>query len=166
IVPYRNPVVPRRMLATMDVLSGGRIILGAGVGWMEEEFVALGAPSYKDRGRVSDEFIRLMREIWTREPVDFKGQYYALKPVSALPKPLQKGGITVWVGGHTDAARRRAGEVADGGAPTGLVEPVEYKEKAPIVRDWARKAGRDPQAITMSYRVPLELQPKGAKPAG
>jgi probable F420-dependent oxidoreductase len=171
IIPYRNPVVTAKMLATMDVLSGGRIILGAGVGWMEEEFQALTAPAYKERGRVTDEFIRLMREIWQREPVDFKGQYYSLKPVSALPKPLQKGGIPVWTGGHTDAALRRAGQVADGWhpiglRPPGLLEPDEYRQKVAIVRDWARKAGRDPQAITMSFRVPLELRPRGAKAAG
>src|SRR5499425_1803010 len=171
VIPYRNPVVTAKMLATMDVLSGGRIILGAGVGWMEEELQALAAPAYKERGRVTDEFIRLMREIWRREPVDFKGQYYSLKPVSALPKPLQKGGIPVWTGGHTDAALRRAGQVADGWhpiglRPPGLLEPEEYRQKIAIVRDWARKAGRDPQAITMSFRVPLELRPRGAKPAG
>jgi len=148
IIPYRNPVVTAKMLATMDVLSGGRIILGAGVGWMEEEFQALNAPSFKERGRVTDEFIRLMRELWTREPVDFK----------------------VWTGGHTEPALRRAGQVADGWhpiglRPPGLLEPKEYAQKVALVRDWARKAGRDPKAITMSYRVPLELRPRGAKPA-
>ena len=171
VVPYRNPVVTAKMLATLDVMSGGRLILGAGVGWMEEEFQALNAPAYKERGRVTDEFIRLMREMWTREPVDFKGQYYTLGKVSALPKPVQKGGIPVWTGGHTEPALRRAGQVADGWhpiglRPPGLLEPKEYAEKVAVVRDWARKAGRDPKAVTMSYRVPLELRPRGAKPAG
>jgi len=99
IIPYRNPVVTAKMLATMDVLSGGRIILGAGVGWMEEEFQALNAPAYKERGRVTDEFIRLMREMWTREPVDFKGQYYTLGKVSALPKPVQSPHPPLVLGG-------------------------------------------------------------------
>lgn len=171
IIPYRNPVVTAKMLATMDLLSGGRIILGAGVGWMEEEFAALHAPPYRERGRVTDEFIRLMREMWSREPVDFKGQYYSMARVSALPKPVQKGGIPVWTGGHTDAALRRAGQVADGWhpiglRPPGLLEPKEYADKITIVRDWARRAGRDPNAITMSYRVPLELKPRGAKATG
>ena len=156
----------------MDVLSGGRIILGAGVGWMEEEFQALSAPSYKERGRVTDEFIRLMREMWTREPVDFKGQYYTLRPVSALPKPVQKGGIPVWTGGHTEPALRRAGQVADGWhpiglRPPGLLEPKEYaREGGGGAGVGAQGGTRSQGASRMSYRVPLELRPRGAKPAG
>src|SRR5258705_10105181 len=68
VVPYRNPVVTAKILATLDVMSGGRIILGAGVGWMKEEFEALQAPSFTDRGKVTDEYLRLMRDLWTKEP--------------------------------------------------------------------------------------------------
>ena len=107
VIPYRNPVVTAKMLATLDVMSRGRVILGAGVGWLREEFEALHAPSFDGRGRVTDEYLRLMRECWTREPVQFDGTYYRMAPVSALPKPVQKGGIPIWTGGHTDAALRR-----------------------------------------------------------
>jgi probable F420-dependent oxidoreductase len=171
VVPYRNPVVTAKMLATLDVMSGGRVILGAGVGWLREEFEALHSPPFGERGRVTDEYLRLMKECWTREPVDWRGTYYRMAPVSALPKPIQEGGIPIWTGGHTDAALRRAGELADGWHPIGHrppanLHPAEYAEKVAVIHGWARKAGRDPQNITLSLRVPLELTPKRAKASG
>ena len=102
-MPYRNPVVTAKMLATLDVMSGGRVILGAGVGWLREEFEALAAPPFDERGAATDEYIQLMRECWTKEPVEWKGKYYRLASVSVLPKPAQAGGIPIWVGGHTDS---------------------------------------------------------------
>jgi probable F420-dependent oxidoreductase len=171
VVPYRNPIVTAKMLATLDVMSGGRVILGVGVGWLREEFIALQSPRFEERGRATDEYLRLMRACWTHEPVEFKGAHYTLAPVSALPKPVQKGGIPIWAGGHTDAALRRAGELADGWHPIGFRPPAvllpgEYAEKVAVIHGWARKAGRDPEAITLSFRVPLELKQRGAKAAG
>jgi probable F420-dependent oxidoreductase len=172
VIPYRNPVVTAKMLATLDVLSGGRVILGAGVGWMREEFEALAAPRYEDRGKVTDEWLRLMRECWTREPVSFAGAHYRLAEVSALPKPRQKGGIPIWTGGHTPGALRRAGELADGWHPIGLrppamLDPEEYGRMAAVVADAARRAGRDPRAVTLSFRAPLDLRgPRAKAPAG
>jgi alkanesulfonate monooxygenase SsuD/methylene tetrahydromethanopterin reductase-like flavin-dependent oxidoreductase (luciferase family) len=150
VIPYRNPVVTAKMLATLDVMSGGRVILGAGVGWLREEFEALQSPPFDDRGKVD---------------------YYRLASVSALPKPLQEGGIPIWTGGHTNVALRRAGELADGWHPIGhrppaQLHPAEYAEKVAVIHEWARKAGRDPLAITLSLRVPLELRPKIAKASG
>ena len=109
VIPYRNPLVAAKMLATIDVLSQGRVILGAGVGWLREEFEALAAPPFEERGAVTDEYLRLMRAAWTTDPVTFEGRYYSVRDVHVLPKPVQKGGIPVWIGGHTDAAVRRAG---------------------------------------------------------
>src|SRR6266542_5877020 len=171
VIPYRNPIVTAKMLATLDVLSGGRVILGAGVGWFKEEFEALRAEPFERRGPVTDEYLRLMRECWTREPVSWQGGSYKMEAVSAMPKPRQPGGIPVWTGGHTDVALRRAGELSDGWHPIGLRPPAmllpeEYRDKVAIVHDWARKAGRDPRAITLSFRCPLEILPKRAKPAG
>jgi probable F420-dependent oxidoreductase len=171
VIPYRNPVVTAKMLATLDVLSGGRVILGAGVGWFKEEFEALHAEPFDRRGPVTDEYMALMRACWTREPVDWPGPVYRMGSVSAMPKPKQKGGIPIWTGGHTDVALRRAGELSDGWHPIGLrppamLHPEEFRDKVAIVHDWARKAGRDPRAITLSFRCPLELLPKRAKPAG
>jgi probable F420-dependent oxidoreductase len=170
VVPYRNPVVTAKMLATLDVMSGGRLILGAGVGWMREEFETVQAPPFEARGKVTDEYLRLMREMWTKEPAQFAGTYYRLPSVSALPKPRQKGGIPIWIGGHTDAALRRTGELADAWHPIGMRPPAmllppEYAEKVKAIHGWARKAGRDPNGIALSLRVPLELAPKRGKGA-
>ena len=170
VIPYRNPVVTAKMLATLDVLSGGRIILGAGVGWFKEEFEALHSGPFERRGAITDEYLQLMRACWTREPVDWPGAFYRMGPVSAMPKPRQRGGIPIWVGGHTDAALRRAGELSDGWHPIGLRPPAmllpeEYRDKVAIVRDWARKAGRDPKVVTLSFRCPLDVVSKRSKPA-
>jgi probable F420-dependent oxidoreductase len=170
VIPYRNPVVTAKMLATLDVLSGGRVILGAGVGWLREEFEALSSPPFAERGRVTDEYLRLMRECWTREPVEWSGTHYRMAPMSVRPKPLH-GSIPIWTGGHTDAALRRAGELADGWHPIGHrppvdLHPAEYAEKVGVIHGWARKAGRDPQDITLSLRAPLDLVSPRAKPPG
>lgn len=169
IVPYRNPLVTAKMLASLDVLSGGRIILGTGVGWLQEEFVALGAPPFAERGRVTDEYLRLMRECWTKDQIDFKGTYYRVSDIVFLPKPLQKPGIPIWIGGHTDGALRRAGELGDGWHPIGLrppalLHPPEYAEKVKQIHAWATRAGRNPRQITLTFRAPMEVWPKRAKP--
>jgi probable F420-dependent oxidoreductase len=171
VIPYRNPVVTAKMLSTLDVMSGGRVILGAGVGWLREEFEALHAPSFAERGRVTDEYLRLMRECWTREPVEWTGPHYRMSKVSVLPKPVQKNGIPIWIGGHTDVALRRTGELSDGWHPIGHrppanLHPDEYAEKVAVIHGWARKAGRDPKDITLSLRVPMDLVSKRAKPTG
>src|SRR5437867_10531419 len=123
VVPYRNPVTTAKTLATIDVLSRGRVILGAGVGWLREEFEAVAAPPFEERGRVTDEYIALMRVTWTKDPVSFEGRFYRVKDVHALPKPAQRAGIPVWIGGHTDGAVRRAATVGDGWHPIALRPP-------------------------------------------
>jgi probable F420-dependent oxidoreductase len=170
VIPYRNPVVTAKMLATLDVMSGGRVILGAGVGWLREEFEALGSPPFAERGRVTDDYLRLMRECWTREPVEWRGTHYRMAPMSVMPKPVQ-GSIPIWTGGHTDAALRRTGELADGWHPLGHrppanLHPAEYGEKVAVIHGWARKAGRDPKDITLSFRASLELMSKRDRPSG
>jgi probable F420-dependent oxidoreductase len=170
VIPYRNPVVTAKMLATLDVMSGGRIILGAGVGWLREEFEALHSPAFDERGRVTDEYLRLMRKCWTQEPVVWDGPHYRLPPVSVMPKPVQ-GSIPIWVGGHTEAALRRTAELADGWHPIGHrppanLHPDEYAEKVAVIQGWARKAGRDPGDITLSLRASLGLVSRRARPTG
>ena len=170
VIPYRNPVVTAKMLATLDVMSSGRVILGAGVGWLREEFEALSSPPFAERGRVTDEYLGLMRECWTREPVTWNSAHYHLAPVSVMPKPVQAS-IPIWTGGHTEAALRRTGELADGWHPIGHrppanLHPAEYAEKVAAIHDWAKKAGRDPLDITLSFRAPLELRPTRAKAPG
>ena len=172
VVPYRNPLVTAKILATIDRLANGRLILGAGVGWLREEFEAVAAPPFEERGRVTDEYLRLMRQTWTMDPVSFEGRYYRVKDVHALPKPAQKGGIPIWVGGHTDAAVKRAATLGDGWhpialRPPGLLFPEEYKGRVAQIRTWAKEAGRDPSAITLSVRVPMEVRsPRMKAPGG
>jgi probable F420-dependent oxidoreductase len=169
VVPYRHPLVTAKILATLDQLSGGRLILGAGVGWLREEFEALGAPPFEARGAVTDEYLRLMRAAWTTDPVSFTGRYVSVHDVHALPKPAQKGGIPVWIGGHTDAAVRRAATLGDGWhpialRPPGLLFPDEYAKRARQIETWAKEAGRDPRAVTLTVRVPMEVRSKRFKP--
>ena len=148
VIPYRNPVVTAKMLATLDVLSGGRVILGAGVGWFKEEFEALHAEPFERRGPTTDEYIALMRACWTREPVDWQGPIYRMGPVSAMPKPKQKGGIPVWTGGHTDVALRRAGELSDGWHPSVCGLPPCFSRKSSGTRWPSSTTGpRRPAAI-------------------
>jgi probable F420-dependent oxidoreductase len=171
VIPYRHPLVTAKMLATLDRLAGGRLILGAGVGWLREEFEALGAPPFEARGAVTDEYLRLMRTAWTTDPVTFEGRWAHVQAVHALPKPAQTDGIPVWIGGHTDAAVRRAATLGDGWHPIGMrppamLPPDEYAAAVGRLHDWARAAGRDPKAITLTLRVPMEVRAKGVKAPG
>jgi probable F420-dependent oxidoreductase len=172
VVPYRNPLTAAKTLATIDVLSRGRLILGAGVGWLKEEFEALGAPPFVERGRVTDEYLRLMRTVWTSDPVTFSGHYYRVRDVHALPKPVQPGGIPIWIGGHTHAALRRAAALGDGWHPIGLrppalLDPDQYAAKIKQLHAYAQQAGRDPKAITLTFRAPMEVRsPRDKTPAG
>jgi probable F420-dependent oxidoreductase len=175
VVPYRNPVVTAKQLATLDALSGGRVIVGCGVGWWPEEFQALAAPPFGERGAVTDEYIRVMKDLWTRDDPGFTGKYYQVSDVTLLPKPVQRPHPPIWIGGHTGAALRRAGELGDGWHPIGLrapagLTPAEYAEKAQQVRAYAARAGRRSEAILLTLRAPLEIWPsrrsRSAKPAG
>ncbi|HZO39191.1 MAG TPA: LLM class F420-dependent oxidoreductase [Methylomirabilota bacterium] len=170
VIPYRNPLLAAKMLATIDVLSKGRVILGAGVGWLREEFEALGAPPFEERGAVTEEYIKLMRAAWTTDPVSFESKHYSVRDVHVLPKPVQRGGIPVWIGGHTGAAVRRAGAIGDGWHPIGMrppamLGPEEYAAKVEELRASARRAGRDPKSITLTIRVPMEVRGKNTKAA-
>ena len=171
VIPYRHPLVAAKILATIDVLSGGRVILGAGTGWLREEFEALGAPPFAERGAVTDEYLRLMRLSWTTDPVTFAGRYCRVDGVHALPKPVQRGGIPVWIGGHTRAALRRAATLGDGWHPIGLrppanLPPDEYAASVKLLHGWAAEAGRDPASITLTFRAPMEVRSPRAKAPG
>jgi alkanesulfonate monooxygenase SsuD/methylene tetrahydromethanopterin reductase-like flavin-dependent oxidoreductase (luciferase family) len=139
------------------------------VGWLREEFEALGAPPFEERGPVTDEYLRFMRATWTTDPVQFSGRYVSVQNVHALPKPAQPGGIPVWIGGHTDAAVRRAATLGDGWhpialRPPGLLFPDAYAARARQIRAWAKEAGRDPASVKLTVRVPMEVRPRRAAP--
>jgi probable F420-dependent oxidoreductase len=151
IIPYRNPVVTAKMLVTLDVLSRGRVILGAGVGWMPEEFAALGA-SYPDRGRVTDEYLQIFRELCTAEKPLFEGQHYQISNMGFYPKPLQKPHPPIWVGGYSNAAMRRAVRLGDSWHPSNL-EPTELAQKRVTLHRFCEEAGRDPASLSITTRV-------------
>jgi len=156
ILPYRNPVVTAKMLSTLDVLSGGRVILGAGVGWMEEEFQALGLDTYAQRGAVTDEYIQLFKELWTKDEPEFQGEHYQLSGMGFMPKPVQKPHPPIWIGGHTNPAICRAAEYGDGWMPIGLrppaiLEPEELAEKIARLRRLTVRAGRPEDAVSLCF---------------
>lgn len=163
VIPYRNPVHTARALATADYLSGGRLILGAGIGWWREEFAALGVP-FEDRAARTVEYLRLMKEMWTRPRVAFDGRFARIAEAGGVrPHPARPGGIPVWIGGHSEAALRRVVEVGDGWHPLGLRPPValhppELAAKVNRLRELARAAGRDPASITISFKAPLKFE--------
>ena len=156
IVPYRNPVLTAKTLATLDVLSGGRLILGVGVGWMEEEFKALGLDTYAARGAVTDEYLQLYKELWTKDEPVFQGRHYQLSGSGFQPKPVQKPHPPIWIGGHTGPAIRRAARLGDGWVPIGLrppavLEPEELAGKIARLRTLTKEAGRPEDAVTISF---------------
>jgi len=104
VVPYRNPLVTAKMLATIDVLSRGRVILGAGVGWLREEFEALARPRSEERGAVTDEYVKLMRAVWTTDPVTFEGKYCTVRDIHVLPS--RRSGAGFPCGSAVTATRR------------------------------------------------------------
>jgi len=162
VMPYRNPILTAKMVATLDVMSRGRVILGVGVGWMREEFEALGVTTYEQRGAVTDEYIRILRALWTEEWPSFAGRFYSFEAVRCFPKPLQKPHPPVWIGGHTKAAIRRAARLGDGWHPIGLrppvgLQPEEFERAAAELRAQAKEAGRDPWSITLSLRAPIRF---------
>ncbi len=156
ILPYRNPVLTAKMLATLDVLSGGRLILGAGVGWMEEEFQALGLDTFAQRGAVTNDYIRLFKELWTNDNPEFHGEYYDVAGAGFLPKPVQEPHPPIWIGGHTGPAIRRAAELGDGWMPIGLrppaiLEPEEMATKIARLRRLSVQAGRPEDAVDICF---------------
>jgi len=148
ILPQRNPLVLAKEAASLDRLSGGRLELGIGVGWVREESEAVGA-RFEDRGHRTDEYVAAMRALW-REPVaSFRGEHVRFDGVVCEPRPLQPGGVPIVVGGHSKAAARRAGRFGDGFYPLG-VAPEELTRLRAIVADTAEANGRDPRAIELT----------------
>jgi len=160
ILPYRNPIVTAKMLASLDVLSGGRVIVGAGAGWMKEEFETIKTEPFNERGKVTDEYIAAFRELWTSDHPTFKGKYCSFSDIIFLPKPLQKPTIPIWIGGHSKQAIRRAARLGDGwhpigGVPTIPLEPEDVTADLAMLREYAEKAGRDPKKIRVALKGSL-----------
>ncbi len=144
ILPQRNPAVLAKEVATLDQLSGGRVLLGIGVGWLEEEFDALGVP-FAGRGERSDEYTAVMRALWAGDDVSFKGEHVSFAGMSANPKPANAT-VPIVIGGHSKRAARRAGEIGDGFFPGAGNLP----ELLDMARQKAADAGRDPNTLEMT----------------
>jgi probable F420-dependent oxidoreductase len=157
VLPHRSPVLTAKMLASIDVLSMGRLNVGCGVGWMREEFEALGAPPYDERGAVGDEYIRAFKELWTSDNPSFDGTYCSFSDISFLPKPVQKPHPPIWIGGESPPALRRAAQLGDVWYPIGrnprftVGTPEEYQAFVTRLRRFAEAADRDPASIGLAY---------------
>jgi probable F420-dependent oxidoreductase len=159
VVPHRPAVLAAKMLATLDVLSGGRVVVGIGAGWLKSEFDAVVTTPFAERGAVTDEYIDAFKVLWTEQSPRFAGRYVTVDGVVLEPKPLQKPHPPIWVGGESGPSVRRAARVGDAWYPIGsnnqhLLDTLP-RLKAGIAR--LRKAtaerGRDPETVGVAYRV-------------
>jgi len=154
IVPQRNPLVLAKELATLDRLSGGRVELGLGVGWLREEFEALGVP-WERRGARNDEYIEAMRALWAAPHAEFHGEFVDFAPVTCSPRPVQEP-IPVLVGGDTDAAISRAVRLADGYFP-GEGDADRLRGLVTRLRAATESAGRDPESIEVNAMFGMQM---------
>jgi probable F420-dependent oxidoreductase len=160
ILPHRHPVLAAKMLATIDVLSRGRLTVGVGVGWLREEFEALGAPDFDRRGAASDEILTIFKTLWSGSPASFSGDFFRFPEVRCLPAPVQKPHPPIWIGGHSRAALRRVARHGDGWHPVGanpasMLGPVELRDLVAELRRLTEAERRDPATITIAYKAPL-----------
>ena len=145
LVPERNPLTTAKEVATLDKLSGGRFDFGVGVGWLEEEFTALGVP-WARRAARTREYLQVMKKLWTEEETSFEGEFCSFPSVRSYPKPVQKPHPPIIFGGESEPALKRAGEVGDGWFGMN-VSVDEAPAKIGRIKDYARAAGRDPDAL-------------------
>jgi probable F420-dependent oxidoreductase len=155
IVPHRNPLYAAKVLATLDVLSGGRVICGVGAGWMREEFEALGL-NFDRRGAETDEWIRIFKVCWRDGDPAYQGSYYSFAKVKFEPKPVQKPHPPIWVGGNSRRAMRRAVEFGDAWHP-GWSRPDQLATQRQALDAIATKAGRDPATLELTLLRPLQI---------
>ena len=158
VVPHRPAVLTAKLLSTIDFLSKGRLTLGIGVGWCREEFEAIGAAPFDDRGQVTDEWMDACKELWAAEFPKFSGKYVKFDDVVFIPKPVQNP-IPIWVGGESGPALRRTAKYAHGWYPVGtnpqfpMNTVSRFKTGLIRFRGFAEKAGRNPSEITIALRV-------------
>lgn len=159
VMPLRNPLLGAKMLSTLDVLAGGRVIVGIGIGWLAAEFEALGAPKFDKRGRVTDEWIKIMRLCWTQAEPSFEGEHYRFAPLHFSPRPSRP--IPILVGGNSEPALRRAGVLGDGwhGTRVGI---AELGRSVAMVKQAAEDCGRDPARLTFALGMEIDIVDEGS----
>ena len=151
ILPQHSPVITAKQVATLDVMSDGRVLLGIGVGWLKEEFDAIGA-SFSDRAARTDEYVAVLRTLWREERPSFAGEFIRFEGAYCRPQPVN-GAVPIHVGGHSKAAARRAGRLGDGFFPA-RGNPAELVQ---LARDAAQAAGRDPSTLEITLSCPEDL---------
>jgi len=165
VVPHRPAVLTAKMLATIDVLSAGRLVIGIGAGWLKAEIDAVATTPFAERGAVTDEYMDAMRTIWMNEKPVFHGKYTHIDGLLTDPKPLQKPHPPIWVGGESAPSMRRAARIGDAWYPIGsnnahLLDTLpRLTAGIARMRDLTRQAGRDPAVMGIVYRVKRHGQP-------
>ncbi len=159
ITPYRHPVTIAKIVASLDILSGGRAILGAGVGWMAEEFEVLGVP-FKQRGARTNEYLEICKTLWTQDKPHYEGRFFRIADLRFGPRPAQKPHPPIWIGGHSAPALERVAKMAQGWMPAGL-RPAEAATMLAELRRVAEKHGRNPDEleICLSRGIEFTKQP-------
>jgi len=155
ILPQRNPLVLAKEIATLDHLSGGRVELGIGVGWLKEEFEALGVP-WERRGARTDEYVAALRTLWGDSRVEFHGEFVDFEPVTCTPRPPQGPGVPIVVGGDTPAAIRRAARLADGYFP-GEGSPERLAALISDLAEECERQGRDPSEVEINATFGVQM---------
>jgi probable F420-dependent oxidoreductase len=150
VAPFYSPIVLAKQLATLDIMSGGRLTVGLGIGWSRDEYDAAGAP-FERRGERADEFVQCLDAIWTQAEVTFKGAFYFVPSSRVDPKPVQKPRPPLLIGGYSEPSFRRAGRLGDG-YTGGNMAPDKLAHIVRRVRDHAERAGRDPARIIVASR--------------
>ena len=148
ILPQRHPAYVAKEMATLDTLSAGRALLGVGIGWLEEEFQTLGIP-FKERAPRTNEAIRAIRSLWKETPEAFEGKFYKWGPVESHPKPVQKPGVPIIVGGHAEGAARRAARLGDGFFPA-RGDYERLTKLLEVLRNECHKIGRASEEIEIT----------------
>jgi probable F420-dependent oxidoreductase len=142
ILPLRHPIVTARAITTLDRLTNGRVTLGIGVGWLEEEFEVVDQP-FHDRGKRTDEIMELLRKLWRDDVIEHHTEHYDFGPIKFQPKPIQKQGIPIEVGGTSKPALRRAGRLGDGWVETGTKDFDELASRIAVIQAARKEAGRE-----------------------
>lgn len=156
VLPYRNPILTAKMLATVDVLSGGRLFVGVGAGWLAEEFAVMGAPPFELRGAVTDEWIEIFLKLWTEENPTFDGKFYQIREIGCFPKPAQKPHPPIFVGGNSRPAIRRAARYGQSWHAF-RVPAGELPALLAYLRDQLHAHGRPSEACGFSVRYGVRV---------
>jgi len=156
ILPLRHPIATARSVVTLDRLSGGRVTLGAGVGWLEEEFEQVGQ-DFANRGRRTDEIMAILRSLWTDEVIEHHGEFYDFGPVKFAPKSMQEPNIPIEIGGSSPPALRRAGRLGDGWIEIGSNDLDDLAAKMAVIERHRQEAGRAESAFEYTVGVGNDL---------